>query len=115
LPVSLRRGLEKEDDDDNSVRLQRQGRLRHRRGNGIGRAAALGFAKAGASAAVVGRSEASLKETVRLIEDAGGRAIAIQADVANEAEVEAAVARTVETFGRPFDKLQSFFEQHLVA
>jgi NAD(P)-dependent dehydrogenase (short-subunit alcohol dehydrogenase family) len=37
---------------------------------------------------------------VRLIEEAGGRAIAIRADVAKEDEVKAAVAKTVEAFGR---------------
>lgn len=69
-------------------------------GSGIGRAAALAFGKAGASVASVGRTAAKVEETVRQIEEAGGRAIAIRADVANEAEVEAAVARTIETFGR---------------
>ena len=47
-------------------------------GTGIGRATALAFAKAGASVAVVGRTEASTQETVQLIEQAGGRAIAIR-------------------------------------
>lgn len=69
-------------------------------GTGIGRAAALGFAKAGASVAVVGRTEANNQETIRLIQEAGGHAIALLADVAKESEVEAAVAKTVETFGR---------------
>lgn len=69
-------------------------------GTGIGRASALAFARAGASVAVVGRTEATNKETVGLIEAAGGRAIALLADVARESEVEAAVARTVETYGR---------------
>lgn len=69
-------------------------------GTGIGRAAALGFAGAGASVAVVGRADDANKETVRQIEEAGGRAIALPADVADEAEVEAAVTGTVESFGR---------------
>jgi NAD(P)-dependent dehydrogenase (short-subunit alcohol dehydrogenase family) len=69
-------------------------------GTGIGRAAALGFAKAGASVVAVGRSQANIDDTVRLIEDAGGRAISVRADVSREEEVEAALAKTVETFGR---------------
>lgn len=69
-------------------------------GTGIGRATALAFAKAGASVAVVGRSEANTQETVRLIEQAGGRAIAIRCDVSKEDQVQAAVASTVSAFGR---------------
>lgn len=69
-------------------------------GSGIGRATALAFAQAGASVAVVGRTEASTQETVQLIEEAGGRAIAIRCDVAKEDEVQAAVARTALAFGR---------------
>lgn len=69
-------------------------------GTGIGRATALAFAKAGASVAVVGRTEASTQETVQLIEQAGGRAIAIRCDVAKEDEVQAAVAKAIATFGR---------------
>lgn len=68
-------------------------------GTGIGRAAAVAFGKAGASVAVVGRSEASIQETVGLIEKAGGRAIAIRADVSKEDDVKAAVDKTVATFG----------------
>lgn len=68
-------------------------------GTGIGRAAARAFGKAGASVAVVGQTEVSVAETVRQVEESGGRAIAIQADVANETEVAAAIAMTVETFG----------------
>ncbi|MEA9608883.1 glucose 1-dehydrogenase [Xanthomonas campestris pv. plantaginis] len=69
-------------------------------GTGIGRAAALAFAKAGASVAVVGRTEANLQETVQLIAQAGGQAIALQCDVAKEDEVKSAIAATVSTFGR---------------
>ena len=69
-------------------------------GTGIARATALAFAKAGASVAVVGRTEASTQETVQLIEQAGGRAIAIRCDVAKEDEVQAAVAKAIATFGR---------------
>lgn len=69
-------------------------------GTGIGRATAVAFARAGASVAVVGRTEAKTKETVHLIKQAGGRAISIVCDVSKEEEVQAAVATTVSTFGR---------------
>jgi NAD(P)-dependent dehydrogenase (short-subunit alcohol dehydrogenase family) len=48
----------------------------------------------------IGRAEASTKETVHLIEQAGGRAIAVRCDVAKEDEVQAAIAKTISTFGR---------------
>ncbi|MBJ9974157.1 SDR family oxidoreductase [Pseudomonas sp. S75] len=69
-------------------------------GSGIGRATALAFAQAGASVAVVGLEADTMQETARLIEQAGGRAVAIQADVASEAAVEAAVGRAIQAFGR---------------
>jgi NAD(P)-dependent dehydrogenase (short-subunit alcohol dehydrogenase family) len=69
-------------------------------GTGIGRATALAFARAGANVAVTGRTEASIQETVQLIEQAGGRALAIRCDVSTESEVQAAVAQTIAAFGR---------------
>jgi NAD(P)-dependent dehydrogenase (short-subunit alcohol dehydrogenase family) len=69
-------------------------------GTGIGRATALAFAQAGASVTVLGRTEASTQETVRLIEQAGGRAIAIRGDVSKEDDVKASIDKTVATFGR---------------
>jgi NAD(P)-dependent dehydrogenase (short-subunit alcohol dehydrogenase family) len=42
--------------------------------------------------------KANIQETVDLIEKAGGKAIAIQADVSKEDEVKVAVDKTVETF-----------------
>lgn len=69
-------------------------------GTGIGREAALAFAQSGASVAVVGRTGDELDETVRLIEQAGGRGLAITCDVAQAGDVKAAVARTIDAFGR---------------
>jgi NAD(P)-dependent dehydrogenase (short-subunit alcohol dehydrogenase family) len=69
-------------------------------GTGIGRATAIAFAREGVSVAAVGRSETSLQETVRSIEAAEGRALAIRCDVAEEDEVKAAIAKTVGAFGR---------------
>ena len=69
-------------------------------GTGIGRATAQAFAQAGASVAVVGLTADKTQETARLIEQAGGRAVSIQADVANEADIETAVSKALEAFGR---------------
>jgi NAD(P)-dependent dehydrogenase (short-subunit alcohol dehydrogenase family) len=69
-------------------------------GSGIGRAAALAFARAGASVAVADIGEQANQETVRLIEHEGGRALAVRCDVTKADEVKAALGRTGETFGR---------------
>lgn len=68
-------------------------------GSGLGRATALAFAHAGAQVAVVDRSQKGMAETVRQVEAAGGEAIAVGCDVAREADVAAAVDRTVAAFG----------------
>lgn len=68
-------------------------------GSGLGRAIALAFAAEGANVVVTGRSEGPLKETVALIEAAGGTALAHPADVTRAADVEAAVRATVDRFG----------------
>lgn len=69
-------------------------------GSGIGRSTALAFAKAGAAVAVVGHSNTNNLETVRLIEETGGKAIAVHCDVSIEEQVKIAVATTVQKFGR---------------
>src|SRR5919198_3885873 len=68
--------------------------------NGIGRAAALAFARAGASVVVADVSEQGNRETVRMIEEQGGRALAVRCDVTKTADVKAALDKTVEAFGR---------------
>ncbi len=68
---------------------------------GIGRATALTLAKAGAAVTVNYRSHADQAQAVvDEIVSAGGKAIAVQADVADYDAVEAMIARTVDTFGR---------------
>ncbi len=67
---------------------------------GIGRAASLRLASEGARVAVNFVSdEAKAKETVAEIESAGGRALAVQGNVAVPDEAAGIVARTRETFG----------------
>ena len=69
-------------------------------GTGIGRAAALAFARAGAHVAVNYRSsrEAAI-EVVEAIQAEGGTAIAVAADVAIDAHVKAMIRLVAERFG----------------
>ena len=68
--------------------------------NGIGRAAALAFAREGASVVVADVSEPGNQETARQIEAQGGKAVAVRCDVTRAEDVKAALAKTVEAFGR---------------
>jgi NAD(P)-dependent dehydrogenase (short-subunit alcohol dehydrogenase family) len=68
--------------------------------NGIGRAAALAFAREGASVVAADVSEQGNQDTARTIEEAGGRALAVRCDVSRAEDVKAALDRAVETFGR---------------
>jgi NAD(P)-dependent dehydrogenase (short-subunit alcohol dehydrogenase family) len=67
--------------------------------SGIGRATAIAYAQQQAKV-VVGRRMDEGEETVRLIKDAGGEAIFVQADVTKEADIEAMVDQAVSVFGR---------------
>jgi NAD(P)-dependent dehydrogenase (short-subunit alcohol dehydrogenase family) len=68
--------------------------------NGIGRAAALAFAREGANVVVADVSEQGNHETARMIEQAGGRVLAVRCDVSRDEDVKAALDRAVEAFGR---------------
>ncbi len=91
-------------------------------GNGVGQVAALRFCVEGANVVVVDLDGAKAQATVDLISAAGGTAIAVQADVSNEDDVAAFVARCVERFGRldiifnnvgiPTPRLGMTFEEH---
>jgi NAD(P)-dependent dehydrogenase (short-subunit alcohol dehydrogenase family) len=67
---------------------------------GIGRALALRFAKEGAAVVCAARSADLVKETAGEIEKTGGRALAVVADVAKEAEVRRMVEAALGAFGR---------------
>src|SRR5688572_23718555 len=67
---------------------------------GIGRTTALAFAREGASVVVADVSEQDNQETARMIEEAGGRALAIRCDVRRDEDVKAALDKTIEIFGR---------------
>jgi NAD(P)-dependent dehydrogenase (short-subunit alcohol dehydrogenase family) len=69
-------------------------------GPGMGRKLALQTAVEGAKVAVSARSEAFVQEVVREIEAAGGSAIGVPTDVAEDADCDRLAARTLEAFGR---------------
>ncbi len=68
-------------------------------GSGIGRTTSLAMAREGAKVVVSDIDESGGRETVRLIEGAGGEAFFMKADVADPAQVEALVKAAVEKFG----------------
>ena len=67
---------------------------------GIGRATAVLFAKEGARVAVADLNAEGAKETVGLINKAGGQAIAITVEITKPDDVNAMVKRAVDAFGR---------------
>jgi 3-oxoacyl-[acyl-carrier protein] reductase len=68
---------------------------------GVGRACAVRFAKLGFAVTVnYSKSEADAKETAKLVEACGARALLCKATVADEPQVKDMVARTISTFGR---------------
>lgn len=69
-------------------------------GSGIGKEAALLFAKRGARVAVVDCDDEGGAETVRIIRDSGGQGIFIQADVSQSSQVQQMVAETIRTYGK---------------
>ena len=69
-------------------------------GGGIGRAAALAFACEGASVVVADVSEKENQQTARMIEEQGGRTLAVRCDVTRVEDVKAALDQTIEAFGR---------------
>lgn len=68
--------------------------------SGIGRATALRFAKAGANIAAVGRKKEILTEVCEEIKAHKVSALAVNADVTNEADARRIVAETASKFGR---------------
>ena len=77
-------------------------------GSGIGRAAALLFAREGASVALVGRRRRPLEETALAISRGGGTSLAIPADLSRSPDVVRAVRRVERHLGHP----QVLFNNH---
>jgi NAD(P)-dependent dehydrogenase (short-subunit alcohol dehydrogenase family) len=69
-------------------------------GGGIGRAAALAFAREGARVAVSDAVAETATETVSLVNAAGGQAMSIVAEVTNAGQVTGLIKAVVATYGR---------------
>jgi NAD(P)-dependent dehydrogenase (short-subunit alcohol dehydrogenase family) len=68
--------------------------------SGIGRGTALVFAREGAKVAIADIQVEQGHETVHMVKEAGGEAIFVKCDVSVASEVEAAVGKVVDAFGR---------------
>lgn len=68
-------------------------------GRGVGRAIAIGYARAGAKVCCVSRTLDQIAATQRTIEESGGVALALAADVSDRHAVQAMIDQVVETFG----------------
>lgn len=70
-------------------------------GTGIGRAVSLKLAEKSVNLVInYSRSAAEAQETVQAVQRLGGRAIAVQADVANDLAVRAMIRQSIDHFGR---------------
>jgi NAD(P)-dependent dehydrogenase (short-subunit alcohol dehydrogenase family) len=69
-------------------------------GGGIGRATALAFAREGARVAVADVMEDAARETVGLVNAAGGQATSLSGDVSKDADVRAMIDAVVGAYGR---------------
>jgi NAD(P)-dependent dehydrogenase (short-subunit alcohol dehydrogenase family) len=68
--------------------------------SGIGRAAALAFAKEGAKVVIANRTQTTGEAVVQAIEQTEGEAIWIKTDVSQADQVEAMLRKTIDTYGR---------------
>jgi NAD(P)-dependent dehydrogenase (short-subunit alcohol dehydrogenase family) len=81
--------------------------------SGIGKSAAIYFAKEGADVAIVYLDETSdADDTRRQIEDEGRKCLLIPGDVGNESFCKVAVEKTIETFGKLDVLVNNAAEQH---
>ena len=69
-------------------------------GSGIGKAAALRLAREGAMVGVLSHTDDEIRKTAQEIEQAGGKAIPLVADVGDEGQMKKAVADLVQAYGR---------------
>lgn len=67
--------------------------------SGIGRSTAIAFALEGASVVVADISEKHSEETIHIIEQTGGQALAVKCDVSQIEEVKNCLGQAIETFG----------------
>lgn len=69
-------------------------------GSGIGKAAAMRLAREGAMVGVLSHTDDEIRKTAQEIEQAGGKAIPLVADVGDEGQMKKAVADLVQAYGR---------------
>jgi NAD(P)-dependent dehydrogenase (short-subunit alcohol dehydrogenase family) len=69
-------------------------------GRGIGRAMALKFAGEGAAVVVAARTRSEIEAVAEEVRNAGGRAAAVPADVADEKDCEHLIREAASQFGR---------------
>lgn len=69
-------------------------------GKGIGRAICLALAREGADIVIAARTEKDIRETARMVENEGRRALAVSTDIRIEEDVENMVSEAVDAFGR---------------
>jgi NAD(P)-dependent dehydrogenase (short-subunit alcohol dehydrogenase family) len=92
-------------DAHNTIREKLMGRLEGKSvvitgaGSGIGRAASVLFSREGAKLVIVDRTE-GVKETAKLVSDAGGTVEAVMADAGSETDVKAFIDKAVAKYGR---------------
>lgn len=68
--------------------------------SGIGKAATIALAQAGANVVVAGRRQAEGEETIRQIQASGGDSFFVATDVSKEADVQALIEKTMARYGR---------------
>lgn len=69
-------------------------------GSGFGRATAELYAKEGAKVVAVDYNEETAQQTAATIQENGGEAVAVKADVSNEADVQNFIQTAIDTFGQ---------------
>lgn len=69
-------------------------------GSGLGAASAKKLAQAGAQVGVLSRTRDEIEKVAREIESAGGQAVALEADISDPQQMQAAVEQLVQHFGR---------------
>src|SRR6266567_1817207 len=69
-------------------------------GSGLGLATAKAFAESGASVVLADSNERAVRSAAEELSSHGHKALAVRCDVADDAQVEAMVEKTVATFGR---------------
>ncbi len=82
------------------MRLKGQAAIVTGGGRGIGRAICLLLAKEGVNVVIVARKEREIRETARMVERQGGRALAVKTDIRKEEEVIDMVSKAMNAFGR---------------